>query len=54
MICQEETEPDPWARERGQDEEWADVSAHQSMDNNLCMESGASAAPAAEACMAVA
>ena len=54
MICQEETEPDPWARERGQEEEWADVSGHKSMDNTLSMESDASAAPDAGACQAVA
>ncbi len=44
MICQEETEPDRWVRERGQEEEWADVSAHQSMDNILSMEADASVA----------
>ena len=54
MLCQEETEPDPWARERGQEEEWADVSAHQSMDNTLSMESDASTALDAGACKAVA
>ena len=54
MLCQEETEPDPWARERGQEEEWANVSAHQSMDNSLYMESDANAAPDAGGCKAVA
>ena len=54
MICQEETEPGPWARERGQEEEWADVSEHQPMDNTLPMESDASAAPDAGACKTVA
>ena len=54
MLCLEETEPGPWARERGQEEEWADVSEHQPMDNTLPMESDASAAPDAGACKAVA
>ena len=54
MICQEETEPDRWVRERGQEEEWADVSAHQSMDNILYMEADASVALDAGACKAVA
>ena len=54
MICQEEMEPDRWARDQGQDEDWADASAHQQMDSLLSMESDASAAPDAEECKAVA
>ena len=54
MICQEETEPDPWARERGQEEDWADAQARRQMDNSLSTESDASAAPDAGACKAVA
>ncbi len=54
MICQEETEPDRWEREQGQDEEWADASAHQSMANSQCMDSDVSVAAAAEASWATA
>ena len=51
-ICQEETEPGRWVREQVQEEEWADASAHQSMANTLCLESGASFALVAEECKA--
>ncbi len=54
MICQEETEQDRWVREQGQDEEWVDASAHQSMANSLCMDSDVSVAAAEEACWAAA